>query len=159
MERLVMKLPAIQLPTKYHFSTLWHEQELGSGEAEPFAVIVESRRYVYCIAYGLIGDDSTVSGQVLRSFPDVLKEQVAQASKVVSGSRRLALRELFRGLTWNVYADEIRTKWSPRGIESFTQHLFAKHVENWVPSVCATEQPLDAPLRATYHFKLGLAYA
>lgn len=151
----------MKLPTKYHLSTLWHEQELGAGGAEPFAVIVESRRYVYCIAYGLTGDESTVSGQVLRSFPDILKEQVAQASKVVIGSRRLALCELFRGLTWNVYADEIRTKWSLRGIESFAQHLFVKHVENWVPSVRAAEHLRDAPLRATYRFKqgLGLAYA
>ncbi len=151
----------MKLPTKYHLSTLWHEQELGAGGAEPFAVIVESRRYVYCIAYGLAGDDSTVSGQVLRSFPDILKEQVAQASKVVSGSSRLALRELFRGLTWNVYADEIKTKWSLRDIESFAQHLFAKHVENWVPPVSTSALLHDAPLRATYHFKqgLGLAYA
>lgn len=119
--------------TRYHFTTLWLHESLGDQTAVPFAVLVESKRYVYCIGLYLEGDE-TVTGQVLRNFPAILQERVSHAASTVGGTG-LALEVLRREFAWNIRAESISWRLSFAAIETFAHKLFVERVENWLPTL------------------------
>jgi len=115
---------------RYRFTTLRHQQALGASNALPFAVIVESKRYIYCIGLYMDGDES-VSGQVLKHFPAVLKDRVANASRTASAENGSALDVLCREFSWNIRADRVESSLAMfQTIEQFAHRLFVKQVES-----------------------------
>lgn len=117
--------------TRYHFTTLWYQESLGSSEAMPFAVIAESERFVYCIGYHLVGD-ATITGQIRKNFPEILRERIAHTSKIVRATNGLALDELCKEFVWNIRAEGHQRSWpSFSSIEKFAERTFQRRVANW----------------------------
>lgn len=101
------------------------------GEPKPFAVIVESDRYIYATFFPLDGDSSTVTGQILQNFKSILGARVKVASAAVRGKRGAkALDVLRREFAWNITASQVSTKYAFfKSIEQVADGLFQKHVE------------------------------
>ncbi len=115
---------------RYHFTTLSYQESLGGSSPMPFAVIVESKRYVYCISYRVAGDETTVTGLILKNFQEILEERVTNASRVARAEGSLAITELCKEFGWNVRAEKPQTKRALfAGIERFAGRLFAKRIE------------------------------
>ncbi|MCU1227599.1 MAG: hypothetical protein JWO97_483 [Acidobacteria bacterium] len=116
---------------RYHYSILSHQASLGTGEPKPFAVIVESDRYIYATFFPLDGDPSTVTGQILQNFQSILGARVKVASAAVRGRRGVkALDVLRREFAWNITASPVSTKYALfKSIEEVADGLFHQHVE------------------------------
>lgn len=118
------------LIARYRFTTLRHQPVLGDSNAVPFAVIVESKSYIYCIGLYMDGDESVI-GQVLKNFPAVLKDRVASASRTAWAENGSALDVLCREFSWNIRADRVESSFAMfQTIEQFAHRLFVKHVES-----------------------------
>lgn len=115
---------------RYRFTTLRYQPALGDTHAMPFAVIVESKRYMYCIGLYMDGDESVI-GQVLKNFPAVLKNRVANASRTAWAENGSALGVLCREFSWNIRADRVESSLAMfQTIEQFAHRLFVKQVES-----------------------------
>lgn len=125
---------------RYHYLILSHQKSLGSGAAKPFAVLVESDRYVYGVLYHLDGDTSTVTGQILQNFHAILAGRVNAAAAAVRGKRgKRALDVLHREFAWNITGTPVTWTLSFQPIETFAHALFTKRVDGHeAPSVVAS---------------------
>lgn len=114
--------------TRYKYTTLWYQASLGkSSDAEPFAVIVESERFVYCIGYHLAGDHS-LAGEIRKNFSSILKERVEAAVRTMRQKPgTLAIDILCEEFGWNIRAERPKRSWPQfAGIEAFAEKLFQR---------------------------------
>lgn len=133
---------------RYHFSVLSYQDSLGESDAVPFAVLVESKRYVYCLAFHLTGDATSIAGQVRLNFPSILKDRVEQAAKIARDTHGSALVEIQKMFAWNIRASKPSHKFGFRSnIEQVATALFAKHV---------AKAPSAVPAEKSYCFEFDL---
>jgi hypothetical protein len=120
------------MPTRYRYFTLWYQESLGDSSSVPFGVIVETKRHIYYLGFQLKGDASTVTGQVLLHFPEMLKERILAAEK--NHPSRSTLEILSREFSWNVHAGKLSRRFSWRNdVEILGRKLFKARVEKWSP--------------------------
>ena len=120
--------------SRYRYLTLWHQPSRSRGTAAPFAVVVEARdgrcRKVISIGRYLAGDEETVTGQLMKNFPDVLLERLNNAIDVATDKQTVVdlLRTEF---SWNVFAKKPRTtyRWSRRSCVAVAHEIFVDEVE------------------------------
>lgn len=141
--------------TMYRYLTLSYQDSLSDSTPQPFGVIVETKRYVYYVGFGLTGNNSSVTGLILTNFPSVLKEQIVVAA---AEARRLdghALDVLRKGLAWNISASKPKRWFGFGSVEQIADKLFVKRVER-SDSASSAATAHRAIGKEKLHFELSL---